>query len=40
MNPLAIHPGAAHLLLQIMLIGWAAIEVVLACLPRRRHRPR
>ena len=29
MNPLAIHPGAAHLLLQIMLIGWAAIEVVL-----------
>jgi hypothetical protein len=29
MDPLAIHPGAAHLLLQIMLIGWAAIEVVL-----------
>jgi protein-S-isoprenylcysteine O-methyltransferase Ste14 len=29
MNPLAIHPGAAHLLLQIMLIGWTAIEVVL-----------
>src|SRR5260370_20492831 len=29
MNPLAIHPGAAHLLLQIMLMGWAAIEVVL-----------
>ena len=29
MNPLAIHPGAAHLLLQTMLIGWAAIEVVL-----------
>ena len=29
MNPLAIHPGAAHQLLQAMLIGWAAIEVVL-----------
>ena len=29
MNPLAIHPGAAHLLLQIMLVGWAAIEVML-----------
>lgn len=29
MNPLAIHPGAAHLLLQAALIGWAAIEVVL-----------
>lgn len=29
MNPLAIHPGTAHLLLQSMLIGWAAIEIVL-----------
>jgi protein-S-isoprenylcysteine O-methyltransferase Ste14 len=29
MNPLAIHPGTAHQLLQAMLIGWAAIEVVL-----------
>ncbi len=29
MKPLAIRPGDAHLLLQIMLIGWAAIEVVL-----------
>jgi protein-S-isoprenylcysteine O-methyltransferase Ste14 len=29
MNPLVIHPGAAHQLLQAMLIGWAAIEVVL-----------
>jgi protein-S-isoprenylcysteine O-methyltransferase len=29
MNPLAIHPGTAHLLLQAMLIGWAAIEIVL-----------
>ena len=29
MNPLAIQPGAAHQLLQTMLIGWAAIEVVL-----------
>jgi protein-S-isoprenylcysteine O-methyltransferase Ste14 len=29
MNPLAIHPGAAHLLLQAALIGWAAIEIVL-----------
>lgn len=29
MNPLAIHPGTAHLLLQAMLIGWAVIETVL-----------
>jgi protein-S-isoprenylcysteine O-methyltransferase Ste14 len=29
MNPLAIHPGTAHLLLQVMLIGWAGIEIVL-----------
>ncbi len=29
MNPLAVHPGTAHLLLQVMLIGWAAVEVVL-----------
>jgi len=29
MNPLAIHPGAAHLLLQVTLIAWAGIEVVL-----------
>ena len=29
MNPLAIHPGTAHQLLQAMLIGWAAIEIVL-----------
>lgn len=29
MNPLAIHPGTPHLLLQAMLIGWAGIEVVL-----------
>ena len=29
MDPLAIHPGAAQLLLQTMLTGWAAIEVVL-----------
>jgi protein-S-isoprenylcysteine O-methyltransferase Ste14 len=29
MNPLAIHPGTAHQLLQAALIGWAAIEVVL-----------
>ncbi len=29
MNPLAIHPGTAHLLLQATLIGWAAIEIVL-----------
>jgi protein-S-isoprenylcysteine O-methyltransferase Ste14 len=29
MNPLVIHLAAAHLLLQVMLIGWAAIEVVL-----------
>src|SRR5215471_7655520 len=29
MNPLAIDPGTADLLLQVMLIGWAGIEVVL-----------
>lgn len=29
MNPLAIHPGTAHQLLQAMLIGWAAIEILL-----------
>ena len=29
MDPLAIHPGTAHQLLQAMLIGWAAIEIVL-----------
>ena len=29
MNPLAIHPGTAHQLLQAMLIGWAAVEIVL-----------
>ena len=29
MNPLVIHPGTAHQLLQAMLIGWAAIEIVL-----------
>ena len=29
MNPLAVHPGTAHQLLQAMLIGWAAIEIVL-----------
>ena len=29
MGPLAIHPGTAHQLLQAMLIGWAAIEIVL-----------
>jgi protein-S-isoprenylcysteine O-methyltransferase Ste14 len=28
MNPIAIHPGAAHQLLQAMLIGWAAIEIL------------
>ena len=28
MNPLAINPGLAHQLLQGMLIGWAAIEVL------------
>jgi protein-S-isoprenylcysteine O-methyltransferase Ste14 len=28
-NPLAIHPGPAHQLLQALLIGWAAIEVLL-----------
>jgi protein-S-isoprenylcysteine O-methyltransferase len=28
MNPLAIHPGTAHQLLQVMLISWAAIEIV------------
>ncbi len=29
MNPLAIHPGTAHQLLQAMLIGWAAVEIML-----------
>jgi protein-S-isoprenylcysteine O-methyltransferase Ste14 len=29
MNPLALHPGTAHELLQAILIGWAAIEVLL-----------
>jgi protein-S-isoprenylcysteine O-methyltransferase Ste14 len=29
MNPIAIDPGAAHQLLQTMLIGWAAIEILL-----------
>jgi len=29
MNPLAIHPGTAHQLLQAFLIGWAAIEIML-----------
>jgi protein-S-isoprenylcysteine O-methyltransferase Ste14 len=29
MNPLAIHPGTAHQLLQATLTGWAAIEVML-----------
>jgi protein-S-isoprenylcysteine O-methyltransferase Ste14 len=28
MNPLAIHPGTAHQLLQAALIAWAAIELV------------
>ena len=29
MGPLALHTGLAHQLLQAMLIGWAAIEIVL-----------
>jgi protein-S-isoprenylcysteine O-methyltransferase Ste14 len=29
MNPLTIQPGTAHQLLQAMLIGWAALEIVL-----------
>ena len=29
MNPLAVHPGAAHQLLQALLIAWAAIEILL-----------
>jgi protein-S-isoprenylcysteine O-methyltransferase Ste14 len=29
MNPLTIYPGTAHQLLQVMLIGWAGIEIVL-----------
>jgi protein-S-isoprenylcysteine O-methyltransferase Ste14 len=29
MNPIAIHPGTAHQILQTMLIGWAAIEILL-----------
>ena len=29
MDPLAIHPGTAHQLLQAMLIAWAAIEILL-----------
>jgi len=29
MDPLAIHPGTAQQLLQVMLIAWAAIEILL-----------